>query len=100
MLQRSALPARDWQAVGAAIARLHAAGIFHADLNCHNLMRDAAGRIWIIDFDRCEVRGPGDWQARNLERLHRSLRKERGRLAAWHWDEADWAALRQGYAAG
>lgn len=100
LLQRSALPAADWQAVGAAVARLHAAGIFHADLNCHNLMRDAAGRIWIIDFDRCEVRAPGAWQAQNLERLQRSLRKERGRLAAWHWDEADWAALRQGYGAG
>lgn len=99
LLQRAPLPAFDWRAVGAAIARMHAAGVFHADLNCHNLMRDARGRIWIIDFDRCALRAPGGWQAQNLERLRRSLRKERGRLATWHWDDGDWAPLLQGYEA-
>lgn len=96
-LQRSALPAEAWQAVGAAIARLHAHGVDHTDLNCHNLMRDADGRVWIIDFDRCRVRAAGPWQQANLDRLLRSLRKERSRLAAWHWSEADWPALLAGY---
>jgi len=96
-LQRSALPADAWQAVGAAVARLHAHGVDHTDLNCHNLMRDAAGRVWIIDFDRCRVRATGPWQQANLDRLLRSLRKERGRLATWHWAEADWPALLDGY---
>ncbi len=96
-LQRSPLPAADWQAVGAAIARLHRHGVHHSDLNCHNLMRDAQGRVWIIDFDKCAVRAPGPWQQANLERLRRSLRKERGRLAAWHWQEGDWVALLAGY---
>jgi tRNA A-37 threonylcarbamoyl transferase component Bud32 len=99
-LQQAPLPAAAWQAVGAAIARLHAAGVCHADLNCHNLMRDAEGRVWIIDFDKCEVRAPGPWQQANLERLRRSLRKERGRLAAWHWAESDWPALLAGYESG
>jgi 3-deoxy-D-manno-octulosonic-acid transferase len=97
-LQRQPLSAPEWQAVGAAIARLHAHGVFHADLNCHNLMRDAEGRVWTIDFDRCELRAPGPWQQANLERLRRSLRKERGRLATWHWREDDWVPLLAGYA--
>jgi 3-deoxy-D-manno-octulosonic-acid transferase len=99
LLQRAPLSAADWHAVGAAVAQLHAAGVFHSDLNCHNLMRDAQGRVWIIDFDKCEVRAPGAWQQLNLERLRRSLRKERGRQAAWHWQEQDWPALLAGYAA-
>jgi 3-deoxy-D-manno-octulosonic-acid transferase len=96
-LQVAPLPAEAWQAVGAAIARLHAHGVFHSDLNCHNLMRDPAGQVWIIDFDKCAVRAAGPWQPANLERLRRSLRKERGRLPSWHWDEADWPALMAGY---
>ena len=83
--------------MGAAIAGLHAHGVHHTGLNCHNLMRDVDGRVWIIDFDKCAVRAPGPWQQANLARLQRSLRKERGRLDRWHWDEADWAALIEGY---
>lgn len=96
-LQRGPLSAAEWAAVGAAVARLHACGVHHSDLNCHNLMRDPRGRVWIIDFDRCEVRAIGPWRTDNLARLQRSLRKERGRLAAWHWSEADWSALQAGY---
>ncbi|MCB1998586.1 MAG: 3-deoxy-D-manno-octulosonic acid kinase, partial [Rhodoferax sp.] len=102
-LQQRPLRAEEWQAVGAAIGALHAHGVDHADLNCHNLMHapdeaaPAAGRVWIIDFDRGAVRAPGPWQAANLERLRRSLRKEAGRLARWHWAEDDWPALLAGY---
>lgn len=99
-LQQAPLTAAEWQAVGAAIARMHAAGVCHTDLNCHNLMRDAEGRVWIIDFDKCEVRSPGAWQQANLERLRRSLRKELARLASWHWQDTDWPPLLAGYAAG
>ena len=101
-LQQRPLSAPEWQAVGRAIARLHAHGVDHADLNCHNLMHDpvdATVPVWIIDFDRGRVRAPGPWAAANLARLQRSLRKEAGRRAAWHWAEADWAPLMAGYAA-
>ncbi|MHB8446946.1 MAG: 3-deoxy-D-manno-octulosonic acid kinase [Rudaea sp.] len=61
--------------VGAEIARFHAAGAYHADLNAHNvLLTDAA--VWLIDFDRGALRAPARrWQQSNLERLKRSLRK-------------------------
>jgi 3-deoxy-D-manno-octulosonic acid kinase len=63
------------QRVGAAIAALHAAGAYHADLNAHNVLLDAH-KAWIIDFDRSELRTPQRaWQLANLARLKRSLIK-------------------------
>jgi tRNA A-37 threonylcarbamoyl transferase component Bud32 len=100
-LQQRPLSAAEWQAVGRAIGRLHAHGVDHADLNCHNLMHDPAddsAPVWIIDFDRGRVRAPGPWAQANLSRLQRSLRKEAGRLPTWHWAEGDWDALMRGYA--
>lgn len=66
----------DWRGLGGLLARFHAAGAFHADLNAHNVMRDGAGALWLIDFDRGELRAPAlAWQRANLQRLVRSLRK-------------------------
>lgn len=61
--------------VGAEIARFHAQGAYHADLNAHNvLLTDVA--VWLIDFDRGELRVPARaWQQANLARLRRSLLK-------------------------
>jgi 3-deoxy-D-manno-octulosonic-acid transferase len=97
-LQRAPQPEAVWLAIGRTIARLHAHGVFHSDLNCHNLLLDGAGQVTVIDFDRCELRAPGPWRQANLQRLQRSLRKEQGRMATWHWDESrDWPALLRGY---
>ncbi len=35
---------------GRALARLHAAGIFHGDATTSNFMLDTRGRVWLIDF--------------------------------------------------
>jgi 3-deoxy-D-manno-octulosonic acid kinase len=61
--------------VGAEIARFHAQGVYHADLNAHNiLLADAA--VWLIDFDRGVLRPRARvWQLANLARLKRSLLK-------------------------
>lgn len=89
----------EWTALGRAIRALHDRQVFHADLNAHNLLLDAQGRAWVVDFDKCRVQ-PGDaWKADNLARLLRSLRKEAGRVSPYHWDEADWARLTSAYAA-
>lgn len=62
-------------AVGAIVARFHKAGVWHADLNAHNVLVSPAG-IWLIDFDRGRLRVPADnWQQANLQRLRRSLVK-------------------------
>ena len=61
--------------VGAAIAQLHAAGAYHADLNAHNVLLDTR-RVWLVDFDRGALRPPArSWQLANLARLRRSLIK-------------------------
>jgi 3-deoxy-D-manno-octulosonic acid kinase len=57
------------------IARFHGAGVWHADLNAHNVLVSPAG-IYLIDFDRGRLRAPADdWQQANLQRLRRSLVK-------------------------
>ncbi|WP_151441987.1 3-deoxy-D-manno-octulosonic acid kinase [Halomonas lysinitropha] len=61
--------------VGATIRRFHEAGLDHVDLNARNLLIDPQGKVWLIDLDRCRLRPKGDWQARNLKRLERSLAK-------------------------
>ena len=70
-----------WQAVGAMIQRFHLWGLNHVDLNANNILVDSTGKCWLIDFDRCRkmpADGPADWQAGNLERLKRSIRKLTG----------------------
>ncbi len=62
--------------VAVAIADLHRAGVWHADLNAMNILIDAGGLVWLIDFDRART-GVHDAAglAGNLDRLLRSLRK-------------------------
>lgn len=72
---------RIWSAIGDTIGRFHAEGLFHADLNAHNIMIDSLGRIALIDFDRAAFRknqlsNPlGGWRRQNVKRLYRSLKK-------------------------
>lgn len=85
-----------WHRVGETLARFHAQGAYHADLNAHNVMLDANAQVWLIDFDRGELRATAqDWQRDNLQRLLRSLRKL-GAEALPGWREA-WAQLELGY---
>ncbi|HEX7046032.1 MAG TPA: 3-deoxy-D-manno-octulosonic acid kinase [Gammaproteobacteria bacterium] len=69
-----------WRAVGKCIRRFHDAGVWHADLNAHNILIDDAGaekpEVYLIDFDRGRMR-PQDtaWRQGNLDRLRRSLAK-------------------------
>lgn len=86
-----------WDATGALVARFHRAGLDHADLNAHNILFDAAGQGWLIDFDRGRLRRPGRaWREANLARLLRSLQKLRGSRSR-AGVEADFARLRAAY---
>lgn len=91
------LPARDWKTLGALIARFHAAGLWHADLNARNVLIDGAGDFHLIDFDRARFRSSGRWRQANLSRLRRSLDKFAARQSTFHFAEAQWAALLDGY---
>lgn len=106
--------AATMRCVGETVARFHAAGVWHADLNAHNVLlvdvpeqvslvtREAATtRAYLIDFDRGELRrDAGDWPERNLARLRRSLLKvgaaSDGEAA---FESRLWQPLRSGYSA-
>jgi 3-deoxy-D-manno-octulosonic acid kinase len=61
--------------VGALVARFHREGVWHADLNAHNILINPEG-LYLIDFDRGRLRAPHlSWQQDNLDRLRRSLLK-------------------------
>ncbi len=87
VLARAPQSEARWRAVGAAVAKLHAAGVDHADLNAHNILIDAKGVVTVIDFDRGRMRAAaGTWSLRNLQRLQRSLAKIGGfSPLSWQW---------------
>lgn len=69
---------RLWEQVGQVIRRFHDAGLDHVDLNVDNIL--VAGKsVYLIDFDRCRLRGGqggrSAWRERNLQRLRRSVEK-------------------------
>ncbi len=86
-----------WEEAGRLIARIHRAGLDHADLNAHNLLFEATGRGWVIDLDRSRLRIPATpWREANLARLLRSLLKLRGDRTEADV-ERDYATLRSAY---
>jgi 3-deoxy-D-manno-octulosonic acid kinase len=95
-LALDAIPESAWRAVGGAVARLHDAGVDHADLNAHNLLLGPAG-VSVIDFDRGRVRAPGGWRAGNLRRLQRSLAKISGGLPPGRYSPQCWDWFMAGY---
>lgn len=97
-LKTGALTVALAQRVGAVIARFHKEGVWHADLNAHNVLVSPGG-IYLIDFDRSRLREPAnDWQQANLQRLRRSLVKlgaaDQGDVA---FDRTIWQPLLLGY---
>jgi 3-deoxy-D-manno-octulosonic acid kinase len=98
-LAARALSDEAWRSIGAAIARLHRAGVDHADLNAHNVLIDRHGAISVIDLDRGRIRAAGAWRLRNLRRLRRSLEKVARDLPPQRFRPDAWASLLAGYAA-
>jgi 3-deoxy-D-manno-octulosonic acid kinase len=97
VLTAAPLPPARWHAIGATIARFHAAGVDHADLNAHNILLDGQGVISIVDFDRGRLRSPGPWRSANLRRLLRSLCKISAGMPSGRFGSADWSELMAGY---
>lgn len=93
-LKAAPLPLDLWRNAGACIRRFHANGFHHADLNVHNILLDEEAKVYLIDFDRGEIRAPGAWTESNWSRLRRSLDKLARTLPAGRFGEEQWAALR------
>jgi 3-deoxy-D-manno-octulosonic acid kinase len=87
----------SWIAIGRCLRRFHDDGIYHADLNAHNVLLDDNEQVWLLDFDRGQLRHPGYWCDGNLVRLRRSIEKITDALPPERFSDADWASLLDGY---
>jgi 3-deoxy-D-manno-octulosonic acid kinase len=87
-----------WHAAGVCVRRFHDAKVFHADLNCTNIL--VGNEIWLIDFDRGRImadRSGDGWKASNISRLKRSLDKCLAPVLDMEQQGQLWQALLDGY---
>ncbi len=88
-----------WQKIGHVIKKFHECNCNHADLNAHNIMKDDQDQIYLIDFDRSNIKNTtGKWKMKNLERLKRSLEKLENSNKEFNYSASDFASIMQGYA--
>ncbi len=102
LLRAAPLGEAGWRAIGKALRRFHDEGVWHADLNAHNVLvaKDAADVV-LVDFDRSRIRRPANyWKRANIARLERSLDKLAGQFSALYFSRADFNALRDAYCGG
>lgn len=98
ILRHRSLSADEWKAVGTLIKQFHDKGVYHSDLNIHNIMLDEQGQFWLIDFDKGRLIANNSTKLEtNLARLQRSLRKELSKFPDFNWQESDWQHLVKGY---
>jgi 3-deoxy-D-manno-octulosonic acid kinase len=75
------------------LARFHKHGVWHADLNAHNIVFDANQKIFVLDFDRGVIKTPKrEWIDGVLSRLLRSLNKLK-RQRNIYFSTSDWSTL-------
>jgi len=91
-----------WRNIGFTIRRFHDHGIYHHDLNAHNILINQQQDIYLIDFDRGELRqtdndNASTWKQSNIARLQRSFLKELKQLPVFHFSEHHWQLLHSGY---
>jgi 3-deoxy-D-manno-octulosonic acid kinase len=97
-LKKEGLAESVWNNIGKTIANFHNHGIYHADLNAHNILLDNNNNVWLIDFDRCQKRAlQNQWQMSNMNRLLRSFSKERNIDNSIQFQDSDWLFLKNGY---
>jgi 3-deoxy-D-manno-octulosonic acid kinase len=99
-LKTDALAEHAWHAVAGVVRQLHGNGVDHADLNAHNILLDTGGAVSVIDFDRGRLRVAGDWQRKNLQRLHRSLLKVTRDLPPGRFSPLQWRWFMVAYEGG
>ena len=91
-----------WFDIGATIAKFHRHNIYHDDLNANNILIDDCNKVFIIDFDKGKIiddimAGPKKWKKQNLQRLLRSLNKEKVKNTKLYFSNENWQQLLKGY---
>ncbi|MGH8028341.1 MAG: 3-deoxy-D-manno-octulosonic acid kinase [Arenimonas sp.] len=97
LLASGPMPPLQWIVLGKVLRRFHDAGVRHDDINARNVLRDARGSFYLIDFDKADLLPSGPWQAQNLARFQRSLQKFKTADPRLHYEALDWQALLSGY---
>lgn len=96
-LKHDPLESGDWEKIGKTIRTFHNHGVFHADLNAHNILL-TKDKVFLTDFDKGKILPVNtQWQKDNLQRLHRSLKKQQALNPGFHFNEADWEILQNAY---
>lgn len=94
-LKASGIEDLPWRGIGQCLRRFHDAGVYHADLNAHNILINSHSQVFLVDFDKGERRpGGGHWRRANLKRLRRSLCKL---SAPGIIERSAWKDLLEGY---
>ena len=96
-LAQTPIRADAWRRLGAMLRTFHDRQVWHADLSLGNILLDADGRFYLIDFDRARIRRGSHWKEQNLQRLLRSCRKRAREVVGFRFREEDFRALREGY---
>ena len=98
ILTKKSIDEATWYAIGETIKTFHNHGIYHHDLNAHNILLDDKNKHWLIDFDQGEIKTlQKGWQQNNLQRLLRSFHKEQSQLPIFNWNVDNWNTLLNGY---
>ncbi len=100
LIAENKLEQEVWIKVGKIIWQFHHQGIQHVDLNANNILLDKAGDVYLIDFDRCVQKAYSkSWAQLGLNRLKRSLDKQKEGNANIYFQQSDFDMLMQGYRA-
>ena len=102
VLDKTEISDELWRHLGKTIRQFHQQGIYHADLNAHNILIDECENIYLIDFDKGEQRTVSPaWQQANIDRLQRSLQKlKQQNPNGFHFSLHHWGAMLQAYSSG
>ena len=97
-LLSEALTDTQWRKVGSVLRRFHQRGVYHADLNAHNILWAGEDEVYLVDFDKGYLRETQrSWQLANMNRLRRSFNKLKQQNPVFNFTERDWDTLIAGY---
>jgi 3-deoxy-D-manno-octulosonic acid kinase len=97
-LRKKDLPSEQWRKIGHTVRTFHDAGVYHADLNAHNIMVSDKFDVHLIDFDKGQIRAvETGWQQANIDRFQRSLQKLSAQISPFHYSAIVWQQFLQGY---
>ena len=101
ILNKRELKSEEWTLIGECIRRFHDENVCHADLNANNILINELSTVYLIDFDKSEIRQSQNklesWKLANLQRLKRSLLKQQSIHASYYFSEDNWQTLLAAY---